>query len=142
MANTNMTNVLTGTLPVVKSMPQGLITQICTAAVTTALAAADTLTGPSIPGGAYLWDIILDTTDLDSNGSPTITLSVGIAGTLTKFINASTIGQTGGSVHMNVAGALGYSPTDDTPVIVSVTAAGTTKVAGTVKIGVTYTNSP
>ena len=142
MANTNMTNVLTSAAPVVKSMPQGVISNICSAAVTTSLAANDTLTGPSIPAGAYLVDVLLMSTDLDTAGSPTITLDVGISGSAAKFISASTVGQTGGVARMGLTTGLGYSPTSDTPVIVTVNAAGTTKAAGTVTLAILYTNSP
>jgi hypothetical protein len=142
MANTNMTNVLTSTAPVVKSFPVGITTNICSAAVTTSLALNDTLTGPSIPAGAYLVDVLLMSTDIDSNGSPTVTLDVGISGAATKFIAASTVGQTGGIAHMGGTTGLGYTPAADTPVIVTVSAAGATKVAGTITLAILYTNSP
>ena len=142
MANTNATNVKTGSVPGVKSMPQHLICNTVTAAVTTALALNDTITGPSIPAGAYLIDVILMSTDLDTAGSPTITLDVGISGAATKFIAASTIGQTGGVARLGGTTGLGYSPTSDTPVIVTVSAAGTTKAAGTVVLSIVYTNDP
>ena len=142
MANTNMTNVLTGTAPVVKSFPVGVTSNICSAATTTSLAANDTLTGPSIPAGAYLVGVTLMSTDIDSNGSPTVLFDVGISGSATKFISGSNIGQAGGVATMGGTTGLGYSPTTDTPVIVTCNTAAATKVAGTVTLGIFYTNSP
>jgi len=140
MANTNATNVKTGAVEVVKSYPEGVQVEIYSAAVTTAFAATDTITGPKIPAGAYLWDLILDVTDIDS-GSTSV-LDVGISGTAQKFIAASTVGRAGGIARMSAAGTLGYSPTSDTAVIVTCNATANTAVAGTVTIGIAYTVSP
>ena len=142
MANTNATNVKTGSLPAVKSMPQHLVCNTVTAAVTTSLAAADTITGPSIPAGAYLIDVILECTDLDTNGTPTIAWNVGISGTAAKFMSAVTTGQSAGQSRPNVAGVVGYSPTSDTPGIATVSTAAATKAAGTVVLSIIYTNDP
>ncbi len=112
-------------------------TQISTAALTTALDAADIIVGPSIPANCSLVDVTVDVTDIDS--ATGVLFTVGITGTTAKFISSSSVGQTGGIARMNVAGALGYTPTADTPVIVTVTVVATTPVAGTMKIGVRCT---
>lgn len=120
----------------------GLSAVIMSAAVTDALTTNDVITGPYIPAGAYLVDVIVDTTDLDTDVSPTVEFTVGISGTAAKFISASSKATTGGIARMNVASALGYTPASDTQVILTVTAAATAAAAGTIKIGVIYTNSP
>lgn len=84
---------------------------------TAALAAGDIIDLGPLPAGITILDVALVTEDLDTNGTPTLTLSVGelnagktdLSGT--AYIAASTIGQTGGvarattSVHLT-AGAV------------------------------------
>lgn len=69
------------------------------------LAAGDIIDFGPLPPGLDLCDVALITDDLDTNGAPTITLSVGLlnagktdlnGGTNETFIVASTIGQAGG----------------------------------------------
>jgi hypothetical protein len=86
--------------------------------------------------------VTIDCDQLDTNGSPTIKLNVGISGTAAKFISQSTVAQAGGIATASVAGTVGYSPTTNTPVIVTVQTAGATKAAGTIRIAVRYTASP
>lgn len=133
-------NVKTGTPSDVKTMPQHVTTQIVSQAVDTSFAVGDTISGPILPAGAYLWDLILDVTDIDSGS--TCLLDVGIPGTAQKFLAASTVGQAGGVVHGAKAGMLGYSPTSNTPILVTCNATANTAAAGTVIIGISYTMDP
>lgn len=61
-----------------------------------------------IPSGATVLDVILSCDDIDSNGSPAVTLDVGDGSDTDRFIAVSTIGQTGGTAR------LGSGITDDT----------------------------
>ena len=140
MGTVTATNVKTGAVEVVKSFPEGTQAEIYSAAVTTAFAATDVITGPKIPAGAYLLDVFLQSTDIDSGS--TCLLDVGISGTAQKFIAASTVGQAGGLVHATGSTTLGYSPSSDTAVLVTCNATANTAVAGTVTVGITYTQSP
>lgn len=142
MATWTATNVLTGAVEKTKYVQIGVVTEIYSVALTTALALNDIITGPNIPAGCFLDNVKIDVGQLDSNGSPLITLDVGISGTAQKFLAASTVAQAGGIAGAAVAGTVGYSPTTDTAVLVKVHAAAATAKAGTIVISVTYTASP
>lgn len=142
LGTVTMTDVLTGAVETVKYIQAGNMSEIYTAAVGTGLASGDVLLGPKIPAGCFLYDVTLDATDLDSAVSPSVTATVGISGTLAKFISTVTLGTAGNVTHMNVGGNLGYSPTTDTQVIVAITGTAGTAVAGTINCAVFYTASP
>lgn len=138
MATAYLTDKASSTVPA-KSMPSGVVAAVGSYTLSAALVINDTIQGPSIPANAYLLDVIIDTPDLDSNGSPAVVLEAGISGSASKFISASTVGQAGGIQKANVAGTVGYSPTSDTPVIVKVsTAPATSATSGTIKIALLY----
>lgn len=138
------TNVATGTVEKPKYLPTGLFAMVYSIALPNTLAAADTITGPSIPAGAFLHDIVIDSDQLDSNGSATLAFNIGITGTLTKFGSAVAIGRVaaGTRTPSAVGGVLGYSPAANTPVVLTVSTAAATKVAGTLRISVICTGSP
>ena len=141
MGTVTMTDVLSGAVEKVKYVEIANVTEIYSAAVSTALASGDLLIGPSIPAGCYLVDVILSQTAIDSASSPALTATVGISGTLAKFISTTTIGAAV-VTHMNVGGVLGYAPTVDTPVEIAITNTAGTAVAGTITLGLVYTASP
>lgn len=133
-------NILTGTTEGVKYNATGVTSEIWTAALTTALAITDTISGPTLPAGCYITDVIVDATDMDSATS--LLFTVGYTGATAAFISSSSIGQTGGIVHANVAGTIGFSATTNTTVLVTITATAGTPVAGTLRIALNYTASP
>lgn len=51
-----------------------------------------------VPKGAQVLWVQLDATDLDTNGSPTITLEIGDAGDTDRLLAANTIAQSGAAV--------------------------------------------
>lgn len=61
-----------------------------------ALALNDVIQSPIIGAGSTVLDVIVVVTDLDTNGTPTITLDVGYGDDPDYFIAASTVGQAGG----------------------------------------------
>jgi hypothetical protein len=141
MTNFVGVDVQTGYVEVVKYVETGVITEIYSCSVPDTLALNDTITGPSIPAGCTLLDVMVDVPDLDS--STGIVFSVGIAGSTAKFITGSTTAQAGGVQRANVAGTVGYTPTSNTPVFATITTAATgTKAAGSFVIAITYTASP
>lgn len=93
-------------------------------ALTAALAVNNIIEMVELPAGYVPVDVILDTADLDTGGSPTIVLAVGVmAGTVgdttfanrttgAEFITASTVGQAGGVARLAVAGGTRVAPTD------------------------------
>lgn len=105
-----------------------------------------------LPAGHKLVDVILESTDLDTGGSPAITLSVGtMAGTpydatfasrtvTPNVIAASTIGQTGGVARAAVAGFTNIAPQDTDRSIGVLVAAGpaTGAVAGSITLTAIY----
>jgi hypothetical protein len=107
-------------------------------AVDTSLAANDLLRFFYLPPGARVIDVALRTTDLDSNGSPTIKLDVGDAGDTDRLIAASSIGQTGGSERSLAPTGWGYQYAARTLISATVNTAAATKAAGTVELMVVY----
>jgi hypothetical protein len=107
------------------------------------LGVGDIIKGPTVPAGAKIVDVTIDTGDLEGNATSLLTLNVGDGTTAARYLSASTVGRAGGIDRMSVAGSLGYSYTTDTPILVTVlAAAGTamlTSSAVTFKIAVTYT---
>lgn len=93
-----------------------------------------------VPRGAEMAFVQLDATDLDTNGSPTLTLEIGDAGDTDRLLAANTIGQTGAvPVGPTIAKTgFGYKYTDETLVTVRVAVAPATGAAGTIKYIVHY----
>ena len=71
-----------------------------------ALALNDDIAMVKLPPGHHVVDCMIDTDDLDSNGTPLIVLDAGILdGDTNAFIDGSTVGQAGGLARMDqVAG--------------------------------------
>lgn len=124
----------------VQFQEKGDFTMIRKASLTTDLASSDVITGPSIPAGCSLVNVVVSITDVDDATS--FAMTVGRSGSTAAFIASNTIGRTGGIARMDVAGSLGYTPTSDTPVIVTITATAGTPAAGTIIIAVTCTRVP
>lgn len=92
-----------------------------------------------IPAGAKVCEVVLSSTDIDTNGTPLVTLDVGDANSATRFISASQIGRTGGVARLDQFAGLGYTYTADDIIQVKVSAAPATSVVGTVVVTVFYT---
>lgn len=92
-----------------------------------------------VPLGARVIDTALGSDDLDTNGSPTITLDVGDGGDVDRFIAASTIGQTGAApVQSILKTGFGFVYTASDTIDVMVKAAPATGAVGTIRLAVTY----
>ena len=92
-----------------------------------------------VPKGAEILFVQLDATDLDTGGSPAITLEIGDAGDTDRLLAANSIGQTGAApVGPTIAKTgFGYKYTDETLVSVRVAVAPATAAAtGVIKYGV------
>lgn len=104
-----------------------------------ALVINDVIQSPVIPKGATILDVIVNVTDLDTGGSPAITLDVGYGVDPDYFVQASTIGQTGGVVRSSAATAAPLTLTDNDTVDVLVKAAPATgATTGTVAVTVIF----
>lgn len=96
----------------------------------------------TIPAGATIVSVVLDSDQIDTNGTPTMSFDVGDAANPTRYLSASTLPRTGGAAVANVAAAYGYQYSANTPLQVKVHAAAATFAAGTVRLLVEYTMDP
>lgn len=104
-----------------------------------ALALNDVLQSPVLSAGSTIVDVMLVTSDLDSNGTPLITLGVGPGTAPTQFIAASTVGQAGGVARANAVTAQPLTLTQDDTIDVTVSAAPATgATTGTVTLHVFF----
>src|SRR5688500_15514703 len=67
-------------------------------AITAALVVDDIIQMVRVPAGATVLDVLMKVPDLDTGGSPAITLDVGYGGDDDYWIAAATTGQAGGLV--------------------------------------------
>lgn len=111
-----------------------------TVAVDTSLAANDLLRFFYLPKGASVRAAILQSTDIDTNASPTVLIDVGDSGSATRIFSGSGVGKAGTSdTQIGVTTGVGYQYTDKTLVYGTVNTAGSTKASGTVSLTVFYT---
>lgn len=120
----------------------GSIPVYASAALTTALGVGDTVQMMTIPAGATIVSVVLDSDSLDSNASKTIKFDVGDATVANRFLAASTLPQAGGAAVANVAAAYGYQYAANTPLYVKCNTAAATWQNGTVRLLVEYTMDP
>lgn len=142
MANTNAslyTSQNNGTKP----LPAlGLAKSVYGFVSKVALAAAglnDTINFGYMPAGATIVEARLISDDLDSNGSPLITIDVGDAGLATRLFSASTCAQAGTADGRCQTAALGYQYTAKTIITGLIHAAAATFAAGSLTLIILYT---
>lgn len=111
-------------------------------ALTAALALNDVINMLSMPAQHVPVDCILDCDDLDSGGSPSITLSVGTATTPALLISASAVGQAGGIARMDKATGPRLAASNSDTLIQIKVAAGPATGATTGTIGLTLLYRP
>jgi hypothetical protein len=130
-----------GQVPVISLDDAGVIGIPYEYVTTGALAAGDIIVMGPIEPGVKPFDSFIVTDDLDTNGAPTITLSLGIlnaaqtdldAAATSTWIAASTVGQTGGIGRATTANTYlcGASTTERTLGIKVVAAPATSAGAG------------
>lgn len=104
-----------------------------------ALVINDVIQGPTIPKGATIIDVMVTSTDVDTNATPTVTLDVGYGVNPSYFVAASTIGQAGGVARASAPTAKPLTLVSDDTVDVLVHAAPATgAIAGTISIAVFF----
>ena len=132
-----------------------LVSQLSEFIVPTGLALNDVIEMGAIPEGCVVVGAKVVSEDLDSNGTPTITLDAGILSGVygkvdnartcgNEFFAASTIGQTGGVQTDNKAAGLMLTPSLDlVPYGLKVAAAAATLTVGAkIRMSVTYRSAP
>lgn len=103
-----------------------------------ALALNDVIQSPTLPVGSTVLDVLLTSTDMDTNGTPLLSLDVGYGGDVDYFVSLSQIGRTGGVVRASAATAKPLVLTTEDTIDVLVSAAPATGVVGTVSLVVYY----
>jgi hypothetical protein len=114
-----------------------------------ALALADIIEIGILPGNARIVDAIIDTDDLDTGGSPALTLDVGImSGTVgdadtartvgTELFAASTIGQAGGMARTTKGQRSTPTPLDRSIGVKVAAAPATGATSGKIRLTVFY----
>lgn len=83
------------------------------------------------PANFVVTGVYLALTDIDSNGSPTVSVTLGDSGSAARFVAASTIGQAGGSTTTLAATGLYYTFLVDTNITLTFGTGSATAVAGT-----------
>lgn len=110
----------------------------CSVAISAALTTADTFAFFTLPPNARVHGATLKCTDIDTNGTPTVTINVGDAGSATRYFSASVVGQAGTvDIGLQAAGRF-FKTTAKTPVIGSVGVGAATGVAGTLELSISY----
>jgi hypothetical protein len=84
-----------------------------------------------IPAGFTLQSIYAASSDMDSNGSPTLAFNLGDSGSAARFLSASNIGQAGTSTTTLAAAGSYYTFPVDTDIILQPSTNAATAVAGT-----------
>jgi hypothetical protein len=107
--------------------------------ITAALVANDVIQGPLIQAGSVIVDVMVVVSDLDTGGSPALTLDVGYGTDPDYFAVAATTGQTGGVIRASAATALPLVlATNDTIDAKVATGPATGATSGTVTITVFF----
>ncbi|TXH19061.1 MAG: hypothetical protein E6R03_01110 [Hyphomicrobiaceae bacterium] len=145
MAFTNSNDYLTGRKPVPTAAGIEVVaTRFDIALVAADLDLNDVGAVAILPAGHRLVEMVYDSDDLDTNGTPTIVASVGpvnagetdLSATWASAISASQSGTSAQPVL--TPAALRYSAATDTKIGIKFTAASATKAAGTVGLTLLY----
>lgn len=137
MATYSATNYLTKPVPshgLAGDLKAAYFEVSCTAAPST----SDTINFGYLPAGARVVLAVLESTDMDTGGSPSLTINVGDSGDADRLFAASTVGQAGTlSTAIAVTGA-GYSYTSETLITGVANANAATGAAGTLYLTVFF----
>ena len=92
-----------------------------------------------IPAGAIVFDLFALASDMDTNGTPTMSFSVGTDASPSYFLNTSVIPQTGGAARpAGTARPLTFANADT--INITWNAAAASFAAGTIDLSVLYVN--
>lgn len=93
-----------------------------------------------LPKGAIVLDVMAVASDMDTNGTPTLTFSVGYGDSTSYFISVSTIAQTGGVVRSSAVTARPLTLTGEDTIDILWGTTAATFAAGTIDLMVHYVN--
>ena len=118
----------------------GVVSATAKFSLSAALALNDVMEMVKVPAGATVLDVILHTDDLDTNGTPTITLDVGDGADADYFLSASQVARTGGVARADAATFKPKTYVAEGLIQVTVSAAPATgATSGDVELTVLYT---
>jgi len=106
----------------------------CTAAPST----SDTINFGYLPAGARVISAVLESTDMDTNATPTLTINVGDSGDADRLFAASTVGQTGALSTATAVTGAGYKYDTETLITGVAQANAATGAAGTLYLSLLY----
>lgn len=109
-------------------------TVTCSSAPTT----SDTLEFGYLPSGATVIGGYIEASDMDTNGTPALTLHVGDSGDADRYFASSTVGQAGTASTSAAVAGLGYTTTAKTLVTGTAGVDPATGAAGTVTVCILY----
>jgi hypothetical protein len=104
---------------------------------TSAFNSADVLNFGTVPKGFRLLGAVLESSDIDTNGSPTVTINIGDAGSASRIFSAATVGQAGGVTSTIAAAGNDFQFTDDTLIVGAFAAGPATGAIGTISVTLT-----
>jgi len=107
-------------------------------ACSSAPSTADTVNFFDLPAGARVLHAYLESTDMDTGGSPSLTINVGDAGSANRFFAASTVGQAGTASSAIAVAGLNYKYTTKTRITATAQANAATGAAGTLYLSMFY----
>lgn len=110
-------------------------TVVCAASPAT----TDTINFGYLPKGARVLYAMLESTDMDTNGSPALTINVGDSGSATRYFSGSTVGQAGTAAAATAVTGLGFITTDRTLIVGTAGVNAATGAAGTLYLTVFFT---
>lgn len=109
-------------------------TVVCAASPAT----TDTINFGYLPANARVVLAVLESTDMDTNGSPALALNVGDAGDADRLFAASTVGQAGTLSSAIATTGAGYKTTAKTLITGAASTNAATGAAGTLYLTVFY----
>lgn len=107
-------------------------------AVDTSLDNADTLEFFELPAGATVVYALLESTDIDTDSTPAVTINIGDAGSAARFFAASTVGQAGTAAVATAASGLFHTYSADTLITGALGTDADEAAAGTITLGIGY----
>lgn len=110
MATTYKSIEITNGYAIPAPMTGAVAEVVCHFVQTAAFVINDIVQMVQVPNGYQVTEVKLDTQQLDTGGSPAITLDVGDATTPAAYISASTVGQAGGVAGASVGGFSNNTP--------------------------------
>lgn len=100
----------------VGAFPGNMIGFFWEVSITSAAANADTFTFGTVPKGFRVFGACLEATDIDTNGTPTVTLNIGDSGDADRLFAAADVGQAGTASQSVAVAGQHYLYTEDTVV--------------------------